>query len=234
MPYADPEARKAYNRAYRLRNLERLHEQKRAKRHAEPERVRAMDHAAYLRKDKERIRANGRRHYQKNKEVIAVKKRAYHQEQYQKPEIKARQLAYSQKYKQDHLEESKVVRQRYRINHREEILAKAKAFRLAHPEIHQARNYARRARKRNAPQNDFTGAQWIEMKEAYGHRCVYCTRKMKRLTQDHITPLIHGGSHTAINIVPACAFCNSKKRDKAPLIAVQPLLLMLAPAKKVR
>jgi 5-methylcytosine-specific restriction endonuclease McrA len=66
--------------------------------------------------------------------------------------------------------------------------------------------------------------QWVFIKESYGHRCAYCSRKMARLTQDHITPLIQGGKHTASNIVPACQSCNAKKHTRPPLKAVQPIL----------
>jgi 5-methylcytosine-specific restriction endonuclease McrA len=63
------------------------------------------------------------------------------------------------------------------------------------------------------------------MLNAYGHCCVYCGRKMQRLTQDHITPLSRGGNHTKSNIVPACRSCNSKKGTGEPLVPVQPMLL---------
>ncbi len=84
----------------------------------------------------------------------------------------------------------------------------------------------RRARKLQVPVNDLTGIQWLAIKAHYGNRCVYCGRKMQRLTQDHITPLSKGGSHTLSNVVPACQRCNSKKGVKSPLIPIQPLLLI--------
>lgn len=83
----------------------------------------------------------------------------------------------------------------------------------------------RRARKKRSATNDFTDAEWQEMKAHYGHRCVYCGRKLQRLTQDHLTPLHLGGAHTKQNIVPACQSCNSKKYLGPPLVPVQPLLL---------
>ena len=84
-----------------------------------------------------------------------------------------------------------------------------------------------RARKKNAPIRDFTALQWRTMQEWYDHRCVYCGKRRKgKLTQDHITPLTKGGSHTASNIVPACRSCNSKKRTGPPLVPVQPVLFL--------
>lgn len=81
-------------------------------------------------------------------------------------------------------------------------------------------NYSkmRRARIMNAPINDFTSAQWEDIKERYGYRCVYCGKKVKKLTRDHVIPLVEGGSNTASNIVPACQVCNSRKHDNpAPI-----------------
>lgn len=84
----------------------------------------------------------------------------------------------------------------------------------------------RRAAKLHAPINNFTRAQWETIKIHYHFRCVYCGKKPKRLTMDHITPLSKGGSHTYSNIVPACTSCNSKKKNNPPPIPVQPLLLL--------
>jgi len=119
----------------------------------------------------------------------------------------------------------------YQETHREQTKARVQAWARNFPEKNRARVKRRRAAKTEAPLNDLTAAQWEEIKNAYGHRCAYCHRKMKRLTQDHITPVSKGGSHTLANVVPACQSCNSKKHAKAPLVPVQPLLLTLAPAK---
>ena len=102
------------------------------------------------------------------------------------------------------------------------------AWAQAHPESAIAHASRRRARKRNAPVNDFTAAQWQEMKQAYGYRCAYCQKKMKRLEQEHIIPLVKGGSHTLANIVPACRSCNARKHAGPPLSPVQPLLFTIA------
>ena len=111
---------------------------------------------------------------------------------------------------------------------------KHNAYNQAHYSRHKVqyfgRAYAYRARKANAPINDFTAAQWREMQGAYDHRCAYCGKRAKgKLTQDHITPLSKGGSHTVSNIVPACRSCNSQKHAGPPLTQVQPLLLTIAP-----
>jgi 5-methylcytosine-specific restriction endonuclease McrA len=84
----------------------------------------------------------------------------------------------------------------------------------------------RRALKSAAPRNDLTHQQWLDIQAAQDHCCAYCGKHCKgRLTQDHITPLIKGGSHTLHNVIGACKPCNSKKRTKANPVPVQPLLL---------
>lgn len=102
-------------------------------------------------------------------------------------------------------------------------------YNKAHPEIQLENTRRRRAAKLQAPCNDFTPTQWKEMQAAYNYRCVYCGKRAKgHLTQDHLTPLSKGGSHTSSNIVPACKSCNSKKHNNAVLRPVQPMLFFLA------
>ncbi len=72
----------------------------------------------------------------------------------------------------------------------------------------------RRARKLNAPGPHHTAKQWVDKRAEYDQRCAYCFRKPKRLTLDHVVPLIRGGSNAIENCVPACATCNSSKGPK--------------------
>jgi 5-methylcytosine-specific restriction endonuclease McrA len=87
---------------------------------------------------------------------------------------------------------------------------------------YKAKQARRRERKRNAPINDFTTKQWQEMKAQYEYRCAYCGKRPERLTQDHVIPLLKGGSHTASNIVPACQPCNSRKHVRPTVIVPTP------------
>jgi 5-methylcytosine-specific restriction endonuclease McrA len=94
---------------------------------------------------------------------------------------------------------------------------------VLHPEAKAVRQNRRRARATSGA-NDLTREQWAALKLAYGFRCVYCDKKTKRLTMDHVVPLSKGGEHTARNIVPACGPCNSKK-NAGPAPTHQPLLV---------
>ncbi len=81
----------------------------------------------------------------------------------------------------------------------------------AHPDSKAIRENRRRARKVGSI-NDFTEEQWIALKAAYRNRCVYCGKRPKKLTIEHVIPLAKGGPHTISNIVPACWPCNKAKR----------------------
>lgn len=76
MPYADPEAKRAYQRAYHAKHRERLLAEKRRKRLEDIERARALDKAAYKRKDKDKKRLVERNRYARNKEQEAARKHA--------------------------------------------------------------------------------------------------------------------------------------------------------------
>lgn len=62
----------------------------------------------------------------------------------------------------------------------------------------------------------YTLAEWIELVEKCGSRCLCCGRKEPEviLTVDHITPLSLGGTNDIGNLQPLCKSCNSKKHTK--------------------
>lgn len=84
----------------------------------------------------------------------------------------------------------------------------------------------RRSLKLRSPANDFTWGDWLTIRRAWGERCVYCgghETQVGSLTQDHVVPLVDGGAHSALNIVPACRHCNAKKgRRQAPPFVITP------------
>ena len=46
--------------------------------------------------------------------------------------------------------------------------------------------------------------------------CMYCGKKPKTLTVDHVIPISKGGKSTFENCVAACKTCNTKKGNKLP------------------
>lgn len=88
------------------------------------------------------------------------------------------------------------------------------AWKKRNPENNQIHLAKRRAALNNIAINDFTLAQWRELKAEYNHCCFYCKLSSKRLTQDHMIPISRGGAHTKANIVPARMTCNCKKNAR--------------------
>ena len=187
--------------------------------------------------------AYNRRYYAANRDKILLQKRDY------TAAHTAEKRVYNTQYRAEHYEEHLAnERARYAANP-DKILARHKGTRAtdpdrrrqierdskaAHPETTRINNLRRKQRITGAVRNDLTPAQWREIKDAYGHCCVYCGRTMERLTPDHVTPYAHNGANTLWNVVPACLPCNKKKGSRPPSKPVQLLLLTIAPAKKQR
>jgi hypothetical protein len=130
---------------------------------------------------------------------------------------------YRRQYEQAQKEAKLAATREWRTTHKSE----RRVYRASRSEKNREECRQRRARRKGAAISDFTHVQWVAMQEHYDHRCVYCGKRAKgHLTQDHITPLVEDGNHTASNIVPACRSCNSKKGARAPLVPVQPLLFV--------
>lgn len=175
---------------------------------------------AYHASHRDKRNAYAREWRAKNRAKHRAQSKAW--EQAHPEHVKKRKLAWFHANK----EKRKQYSDAYYVNHRKEICTRNEAWRKAHPETNAMMARRRRARIAHAPVNDFTATQWEAMKKHYHYCCVYCGRKMQRLTQDHVIALSKGGSHTLNNIVPACKSCNSKKGARAPLVPVQPLLLI--------
>ena len=73
----------------------------------------------------------------------------------------------------------------------------------------------RQIRKLNA-EGSHTQKEWLILKSKYNFICPSCFLKEPfiKLTEDHIVPLIDGGTDYIENIQPLCQSCNSKKARK--------------------
>jgi endogenous inhibitor of DNA gyrase (YacG/DUF329 family) len=107
----------------------------------------------------------------------------------------------------------------YYREHKEEQKEQRKAYYKYYTSTERGRevlrlsSHKRRARNK-ALIDDFTVEQWTAAKIYFDHKCVYCGKPSKRLTQEHFVPVSKGGHYTVFNIIPACKSCNSSKCDE--------------------
>ena len=64
------------------------------------------------------------------------------------------------------------------------------------------------------PASKLSLEEWQALQMKYDYRCFYCGKRVKKLTKDHIIPIIQNGVDTIANIVPACKRCNSRKNSR--------------------
>jgi 5-methylcytosine-specific restriction endonuclease McrA len=222
MPRKDPAARQAYEQGRRQRKAEQM----RARRAANPEKFRAQARARRA-TNPQKFREAEKRRSPRRKASRRIYNKNYREQNL------AEVLAYLAQWRNANREKIAAFGKRRYEAKREQILAQIAVYRQQNPEKIRARNALRRARKKNAPINDLTHAQWCEIQEAQKHRCYYCGKRRKgHLTQDHLTPLSKHGSHTVQNVIAACGSCNSRKWKNPPPIPVQPFLLTVTPARK--
>lgn len=235
---AHRENKRAYDRAW-----------KKTRYHQDPERIRAERRTSYH-ANRDNIRARDRARRLANREHARAMERAYRTI----PENAEKHRRHSQSYywrnREQRLAKERLARPSRTPAQRAKDNARSKQQRERFPELVAQRladwerrnpdkrrliNRRRRARKQSAPQNDLTVAQQQAVIAAaqgvcpycpvYNPGCQACRRGTHKLTIDHITPLVHGGSHTLHNLIACCRRCNGKKFTGTSPVPVQPLLL---------
>lgn len=188
-------ARSAYEKLYRARPESRLAKRERDRRYwrNNREKLIAYQHARYANNEefKEAVRNQGRRYRREHRDECTARATAWAR---RNPEKRRAALI---RYAKAHPEQVSHSRKRWESLNREKTLAK---------------KYRRRARERDAL-GRHTAAQWRNLVKQFGARCLCCGLKRK-LTEDHIRPIVKGGTDFISNIQPLCLSCNDIKGTK--------------------
>lgn len=85
-------------------------------------------------------------------------------------------------------------------------------------------NVARGLREIVAPRQTMRKAQWEQIKQEFGGRCIFCgqaaTKENRGIVPDHLIPVTRFGELVIGNTVPACQTCNDSRgeRDWRPFL----------------
>jgi len=122
-------------------------------------------------------------------------------------------LAYNKKWAKENQDKMKVIRRRWRISDSGITKNRELANKWAKKNKEYVHHNAsiQNARRRNAKGNHSL-REWQDLKKKYNYRCVGCGKK-KKLTKDHIKPIIKGGTNYISNIQPLCFHCNTSKKE---------------------
>ncbi len=126
------------------------------------------------------------------------------------PDNQARAREWHLEWHKSHPEKNAEYVKGYRKNNPESVASSIKNWRKNNPEKVKAYDLVMRHKRRRGGDDNFTAAEWQEVKERYGNRCLDCG-EIKPLTPDHVVPLSRGGANTIDNIQPLCGSCNSRK-----------------------
>lgn len=161
----------------------------------------------WRKKNPERVKAWKKRHYESHKEVVNAKSCQWQREHAEERKV------YMAAYFQANREKIKAQANDYNQRNREECNARSRKWRRENRDKVRTMMHKQRAR-RSAVEGSFTLAEWQELCEKYGNRCLRCGH-IGRLCQDHIISLRSvGATNTIDNIQPLCKSCNSTKNAK--------------------
>lgn len=166
--------------------------------------------------------------YQKHKEHRIAYVREYHKKRYLRDSQKMKER--TKKWREDNPERYRESMRKCYLAKKERYIERATKWQRENPQKVRERNkrwikknpekrnfiiYQNR-RMRNGAEGSHTLYEWEALKKKYDYTCQKCRKREPeiKLTEDHIIPLIKGGSNYISNIQPLCRSCNSKKHTK--------------------
>ena len=160
---------------------------------------------AYYHKNKEKLkqkRKKNRKHLLEIRRLHYAKNREKH-------------LAWSKATRERHKEEYKLRQREYARKNRAKIRAYRKQYLIDNYDKVSSDVNKRRAMKKQAT-GSHTLEEWSELRDKTKGICPCCKKKvgLKKLTRDHITPLVRGGTDDIDNIQPLCRSCNCSKHTE--------------------
>lgn len=134
-----------------------------------------------------------------------------------------RHLAKTQEYyrlkaKELRAENPELFRERVRKNYWKNPLSHAtrmRQWRQLNPE--KVNCYGHKYRKtKSFNGGTFTFGEWFSLCSLYELKCICCGKKFpfRKLSPDHVVPIIKGGLNSIENIQPLCRTCNLRKHSK--------------------
>lgn len=184
-----------YARTFREKHAEAERAKKRKYYHDNLDREHARN-ADYAKRHPEKIRARGRKYNRSEKGKEKNKERS------RRHTAQGLTRLYTRRYVSHNPEKVKQAQKKY--------ISKNK-----HKRSFNGRNRKHRLRSNTPVGQGLTRLQWLEILRDWNNTCVYCGITSTKLTQDHVVPIVNGGTHTADNIVPACMKCNTRKNRKS-------------------
>ena len=152
---------------------------------------------------KEEAKAYRKIYYVENKDAIDAKNKEWYKNNRDKAD------EYAAEYRADNREKQNKQKRVWSSNNKERVRSSKRKWKMNNKDKVSAYLHKRRARKAGNG-GSYTAKEWKKLCKKYKNRCLCCGEK-KKLTPDHVIPIIKGGTSDIENIQPLCLSCNCRK-----------------------
>ena len=205
--------KRAYHRAWRLRNPGKAAAATKKWRLAHPERAIEVSRKSEANRNIEKRRATRRKWYASNPEAQARQR-----EFIKRWRVKnsGRQKELSRRWYENNRQKHRELARLWALNNQEKARDSHRKWKAANPEQVKADNAARNNRIRGVG-GKITAAQVMDLHEKQRGKCRACSKRLgMKYHLDHIMPLVLGGEHRIENVQLLCPKCNMAKHAMHP------------------